>query len=132
MGMLLFGKMYICLGVCSSENFNCETFAGTQSTGWVLGSGGYCCNPGNYIKNHCPLFGDGTKVTVHLDMNKRTCALWPMIQNIQKYQHGIIYCQSFVQWYHYVILVEFKFNLVKRYLFVNYRIKIFAPLLFFS
>ncbi|CAG8766050.1 2275_t:CDS:1, partial [Rhizophagus irregularis] len=53
---------YAWIGVCSSENFNCETFAGTQSTGWVLGSGGYCCNSGNYIKNYCPLFGDGTKL----------------------------------------------------------------------
>ncbi|CAB5182291.1 uncharacterized protein OCT59_000297 [Rhizophagus irregularis] len=66
---------YAWVGVRSSENFNYETFAGTQSTEWVLSYGGYyCCNSGNYIKNYCPLFGDGTKITVHLDMNKRTCA----------------------------------------------------------
>ncbi|CAB5189692.1 uncharacterized protein OCT59_000941 [Rhizophagus irregularis] len=62
------------VGVCSSENFNYEGFAGDQPNGWVLGSSGYCCNSRNYINNYCQPFGDGTKVTVHLDMNKRTCA----------------------------------------------------------
>jgi hypothetical protein len=63
------------VGVCSAENFNYETFAGYQITGWVFGSSsGYCYNSGNCINNYCPSFGDGTKVTVHLDMNKRTCA----------------------------------------------------------
>ncbi|PKC57259.1 hypothetical protein RhiirA1_472759 [Rhizophagus irregularis] len=71
------------VGVCASENFNYETWAGYQTTGWVLGSIGYCCNFGNYIENYCPLFGDGTKITVHLDMNKELALLQSMEQNIQ-------------------------------------------------
>ncbi|RIA82663.1 hypothetical protein C1645_835026 [Glomus cerebriforme] len=65
---------YAYVGVCSSENFNYETFAGYQSTGWVLGSGGNCCNSKNWLYNYCSKFGDGSKVTVHLNLNKRTCA----------------------------------------------------------
>jgi hypothetical protein len=61
------------VGVCSSENFDYESFAGDQSTGWVLGSGGVSCNSDDYI-TYCPSFGDGAKITVHLDMNKKTCA----------------------------------------------------------
>ncbi|RGB37190.1 hypothetical protein C1646_757242 [Rhizophagus diaphanus] len=64
---------YAWVGICSSENFNYETFAGKQPTGWVLGSSGYCYNSHNR-SNYCPSFGDGTKITVHLDMDKRTCA----------------------------------------------------------
>ncbi|RIA86684.1 concanavalin A-like lectin/glucanase domain-containing protein [Glomus cerebriforme] len=62
------------VGVCASENFNYEGWAGDQATGWVLGSSGNYCNSGNWLNNYCPKFGDGSKVTVHLDMNKRTCA----------------------------------------------------------
>jgi len=62
------------VGVCSSENLNYETFAGSQLTGWVLGSYGCCYNSGNRIYDYCPSFRDGAKITVHLDMNKRTCA----------------------------------------------------------
>ncbi|CAB5356816.1 unnamed protein product [Rhizophagus irregularis] len=58
----------------ASENLNYEVFAGNQPTGWVLGSNGYCYNSGNHINNYCPSFGDGAIITVHLDMNKRTCA----------------------------------------------------------
>ena len=61
------------VGVCSSENFNYERFAGSQRTGWVLGSSGYCYNSSNSLY-YCPPFKDGTKITVHLNMNKRTCA----------------------------------------------------------
>ncbi|CAB5189637.1 unnamed protein product [Rhizophagus irregularis] len=64
---------YAWVGVCASEDFNYEIWAGEQPTGWVLGSGGDCSNAGIEI-NYCPPFGDGSKVTVHLDMNKRTCA----------------------------------------------------------
>ncbi|GES97590.1 hypothetical protein GLOIN_2v1836088 [Rhizophagus clarus] len=62
------------VGVCAPENFNYENTAGKQLTGWVLGSGGYCRNFGLNIENYCPPFGDGDIITVHLDMNKRTCA----------------------------------------------------------
>jgi hypothetical protein len=62
------------VGVCASENFNYEEFAGHQPTGWVLGSNGYCYNSCNDLY-YCPSFhSDGAKITVHLDMNKRTCA----------------------------------------------------------
>jgi hypothetical protein len=65
---------YAWIGVCSSENFDYESWAGSQPTGWVIGSGGYCYNSRNWVKNYCPSFGDCTKITVHLDMKKRTCA----------------------------------------------------------
>ncbi|RGB30447.1 hypothetical protein C1646_671684 [Rhizophagus diaphanus] len=61
------------VGVCASENLNYETFAGSQPTGWLLGSSGYCYNSNKSVK-YCFPFGDGTIITVHLDMNKRTCA----------------------------------------------------------
>ncbi|RIA81899.1 hypothetical protein C1645_881336 [Glomus cerebriforme] len=61
------------VGVCA-ENFNYETFAGYQPTGWVLGSGGSYYSDYKCLNNYCPNFVDGTKITVHLDMNKRTCA----------------------------------------------------------
>ena len=64
---------YAWVGVCASENFKCEIWAGDQPTGWVIGSGGHSGNSGNWFK-YCQPFGDGTKITVHLDMNKRTCA----------------------------------------------------------
>ncbi|GBB90598.1 hypothetical protein RclHR1_01760022 [Rhizophagus clarus] len=62
------------IGVCASGNFNYETFAGYQPTGWVFGSNGSCFNAGNYSIYCLSFREDGTKVIVHLDMNKRTCA----------------------------------------------------------
>ncbi|EXX55198.1 uncharacterized protein OCT59_000928 [Rhizophagus irregularis] len=50
------------VGVCDSEKFNYGVFAGDQPNACVLDSYGlYLINFGN------------TKITVHLDMNKRTC-----------------------------------------------------------
>jgi len=40
----------------------------------LLSSSGYCYNSSSELANYCPKFGDNTKITVHLDMNKRTCA----------------------------------------------------------
>ncbi|CAB4403440.1 unnamed protein product [Rhizophagus irregularis] len=65
---------FIYIGVCSSENFNYEGFAGIQPTGWVVGSCGSCCNSGVWTNNYCPSLKDGTKITVHLNMHKSTCA----------------------------------------------------------
>jgi hypothetical protein len=64
------------IGVCASDNFNYEIWAGVQSTGWVLGSDGSYSHSSNRIyNNYCPPFEeDGAIVTVHLNMNKRTCA----------------------------------------------------------
>ncbi|GBB90590.1 hypothetical protein RclHR1_01760014 [Rhizophagus clarus] len=65
---------YAWVGVCASENFDYESFAGDQPTGWVLGSSGKCCS-NKVIYGYCPPFKvDGARITVHLDMNKRTCA----------------------------------------------------------
>ncbi|CAG8578535.1 uncharacterized protein OCT59_001006 [Rhizophagus irregularis] len=62
------------VGVCATENFNYEKFAGHQPTGWVLGSNGNCYNS-SYKLDYCPSFkNEGAKITVHLDMDKRTCA----------------------------------------------------------
>ncbi|RIA88452.1 concanavalin A-like lectin/glucanase domain-containing protein [Glomus cerebriforme] len=63
---------YIWVGVCA-ENLDYENFAGHQSTGWVIGSGGHSCNSRNCL-SYCSIFGDGAKITVHLDMSQRTCA----------------------------------------------------------
>ncbi|CAB5166943.1 uncharacterized protein OCT59_029512 [Rhizophagus irregularis] len=65
---------YAWVGVCSSENFNYEIFAGSQHSGLVLGSNGCCFNSGDWVNNYCPPFKEGAMITVHLDMNKRTCA----------------------------------------------------------
>ncbi|RGB33754.1 hypothetical protein C1646_761333 [Rhizophagus diaphanus] len=65
--------VYSWVGICASENFNYGAFAGYQSTGWVLGSNGTCWNSGKG-SNYCQPFGDGAKIIVHLDVNKRTCA----------------------------------------------------------
>ena len=44
-----------------------------QPTGWVLGSSGYYFH--KYVSDYnCSSFGEDAKITVHLDMNKRTCA----------------------------------------------------------
>jgi hypothetical protein len=66
------------VGVCASENFSYETWAGYQPTGWIL-SGGCCYSNHNYnteknLYNYCTSFGDGAIITVQVDMNKRTCS----------------------------------------------------------
>ncbi|GES97626.1 hypothetical protein GLOIN_2v1836052 [Rhizophagus clarus] len=62
------------IGICASEDFNYEIWAGKQHTGWVLGSNGSCWHSNIAMSNYCPKFGDGTKITIHLNMDKRTCA----------------------------------------------------------
>jgi hypothetical protein len=61
------------VGVCSSEHLNFESMSTAQSTIWVLSSTGYCFNSGRG-SNYCQPFGDGAKVIIHLNMNKKTCA----------------------------------------------------------
>ncbi|GBB99050.1 hypothetical protein RclHR1_03400002 [Rhizophagus clarus] len=85
---------YAWVGVCATENLDYDKFAGDQSTGWVLDSKGRCANSSKGI-DYCPSFGDGTRITVHLDINKRTCAF--AVNGILKYLRGIIYHQSFIQ-----------------------------------
>ncbi|GBB90589.1 hypothetical protein RclHR1_01760013 [Rhizophagus clarus] len=61
------------IGICALENFDYEIFAGTQPTGWVLSSGGKCNSANGFY--YCPSFDDdGTRITVHLNLSKRTCA----------------------------------------------------------
>ncbi|CAB5188868.1 unnamed protein product [Rhizophagus irregularis] len=64
------------VGVCASENFDYQAWAGNQSTGWVLCSNGSCYNSGVWMRNYCPTFADcnNIKITVHLDMNRTTIA----------------------------------------------------------
>ncbi|RGB41080.1 BTB/POZ domain-containing protein [Rhizophagus diaphanus] len=62
------------VGVCASENLNYETWAGCQPTGWVLGTYGQFKNS-DMGTDYCVQFRkDNTKVTVHLNMYKKTCA----------------------------------------------------------
>ncbi|GBC10544.1 hypothetical protein RclHR1_09700003 [Rhizophagus clarus] len=62
------------VGVCASENFSYETWAGCQPTGWELGSYGYFFNS-NEQSNYClPFQKDNTKITIHLNTYKKTCA----------------------------------------------------------
>ncbi|CAB5188828.1 unnamed protein product [Rhizophagus irregularis] len=64
-------SVYFHIGVCTLENFESESWV---SYGWVLCSDGKCCNFGNWQLDYCPEFINGARITVHLDMNKRTCA----------------------------------------------------------
>jgi hypothetical protein len=65
----------IVIGVCTSEYFNYEYRASGQSNVWALGGSGKCISYTYSRTNYCPSFrNDGTKITVHLDMNNRTCA----------------------------------------------------------
>ena len=83
------------IGVCAPKNLNYESFVGYQPTGWVLGSNGYCSNNGKGFK-YSPSFGSGTKITVHLDMNKRTCAFtihgtkYPMWNNLPSKLYPVV------------------------------------------
>ncbi|RIA87113.1 hypothetical protein C1645_828270 [Glomus cerebriforme] len=64
---------YSYVGVCASENFNYDEFAGNQLTGWMINTG-HCYNSGDF-RRYGPVYTEnGTKITVHLDMNRRTCA----------------------------------------------------------
>ncbi|UZN99703.1 uncharacterized protein OCT59_000970 [Rhizophagus irregularis] len=70
------GKTIHALNSCGYQNVRAKIALenkGYQSTGWVLSSNGYCYNSNTRL-SYCPSFGSGTKITVHLDMNKRTCA----------------------------------------------------------
>ncbi|RIA81902.1 concanavalin A-like lectin/glucanase domain-containing protein [Glomus cerebriforme] len=62
------------IGICDSINIDYEKWAGLQTNAWVLGSNGSCYN--NFIETigYCPPFGEGDIITVHLNMNERSCA----------------------------------------------------------
>ncbi|PKY38590.1 hypothetical protein RhiirA4_451598 [Rhizophagus irregularis] len=62
------------VGICESENFSYESWAGCQPTGWALGTCGYFHNSNKGLK-YCSQFqNNDVKVTVHLNMYKKTCA----------------------------------------------------------
>ncbi|CAI2172824.1 6214_t:CDS:1 [Funneliformis geosporum] len=62
------------IGVCTSGNLNYENFADQDIDGWVLSTLGCIWHSGSSVPYCLPFEEDGSKVTVHLDMNKRTCA----------------------------------------------------------
>ena len=59
-----------------AEGLDFNRFAGLQPYGWVLGSCGMTChNSPNYSYSpYASAFGKGTRISVHLNMNERTCA----------------------------------------------------------
>ncbi|GBC26122.2 hypothetical protein GLOIN_2v1520563 [Rhizophagus irregularis DAOM 181602=DAOM 197198] len=62
------------VGVCASENFNYEKWVG-QPTSRALGTDGNISDYNGGRSNYCPHFKkNNTKITVHLDMNKKTFA----------------------------------------------------------
>ncbi|CAG8450602.1 5246_t:CDS:2 [Paraglomus occultum] len=64
------GVMWI--GLCG-EGIDFGKFLGTQNA-WVVGSNGTKYNPPAFSSQYGVAFGDNTTVTIHLDMNQRTCA----------------------------------------------------------
>ncbi|CAI2194250.1 19662_t:CDS:1, partial [Funneliformis geosporum] len=64
------------VGVCASGNLVYDNFIGNSSTvGWLLSTSGRIYHGKVNQDGYCPSFaGDNSKVTVHLDMNKRTCS----------------------------------------------------------
>ena len=62
------------VGVSASEKFNYESGGAQNNNSWVINHDGDFWNSIDWVKSNCPKFGDGAKITVHLDMNKRTLA----------------------------------------------------------
>jgi len=62
------------VGVCVTENFNYETWAGCKPTGWVLGFCGDFYNSNKRLNYCSPFRKDNIKITVHLNTYKKTCA----------------------------------------------------------
>ncbi|RHZ44594.1 hypothetical protein Glove_718g30 [Diversispora epigaea] len=64
---------YAWIGVCAERGLDYSSFAGQQSCAWVLGSSGKCYHNSigfEYTKE----FGSGTRITVHLNMTRKTIA----------------------------------------------------------
>ena len=72
----------IYIGVCASADFDRE-----DADEWVLKSNGICLNDQLVETKYCPTFGEGAKITVHLDMNNKTCVFtingkgYPIVSN---------------------------------------------------
>ena len=62
------------VGVCTSDNFIYDEWAGGQPNGWVFGTYGHYYNSNDSLYCCSPFRNDDTKITVHLNMNERTCA----------------------------------------------------------
>ncbi|PKK71049.1 hypothetical protein RhiirC2_441432 [Rhizophagus irregularis] len=63
------------IGVCSAESkLDYESFAGSQSNAWILGSSGECRNGQDTFKYCSSFAGNYQTVTVHLDMTQKTIA----------------------------------------------------------
>ena len=61
------------VGVCASEYFKYEISVGGEPAGWVLNSDAEFWDSKTW-ERYCPKFVDNSKITVHLDMYKRTLA----------------------------------------------------------
>ncbi|CAG8441102.1 6310_t:CDS:1 [Acaulospora colombiana] len=64
---------YAWVGVCTERGLDYSLFAGQQSCAWVLGSSGKCYH-NNIGTNYVAEFGNGTNITVHLNMTDKTIA----------------------------------------------------------
>ncbi|RGB33963.1 hypothetical protein C1646_761075 [Rhizophagus diaphanus] len=72
--IIIKNSCYAAVGVCAPENSNYEDYPKYRYAGWLIHYNGCCYNFGNCINNYCPRFGDGAKITVHLDVYEKTCA----------------------------------------------------------
>ncbi|PKK79449.1 hypothetical protein RhiirC2_727236 [Rhizophagus irregularis] len=69
------------VGICTEKGFNVEynSWLGKQAYGWVFGSNGVICHNtqqenGPYTNKYGKEFKENDRITVHLDMGKRTCS----------------------------------------------------------
>jgi len=69
------------VGICTEKGFNVNynSWLGKQAYGWVFGSNGVICHNtqqenGPYTNNYGQEFEENDKITVHLNMGKRTCS----------------------------------------------------------
>ncbi|CAI2186447.1 16482_t:CDS:1 [Funneliformis geosporum] len=61
------------VGVCTESGLDYNDFAGYQPHGWAFGSCGSVYN-NNKESGYASSFGKGDRISVHLNMNEKTCA----------------------------------------------------------
>ncbi|RIA85820.1 concanavalin A-like lectin/glucanase domain-containing protein [Glomus cerebriforme] len=65
------------VGICTVKGFDVDydSWLGKHEYGWVFGSNGFIChNTSNSIDRYGQNFNEKDKITVHLDMDERTCS----------------------------------------------------------